>query len=81
MARSIVPHPFAAVETLLVGRRLTKHVSLALEDVMEVLPCLHALYLKDRPATYIERFTAVHWRSDPVTVTILAPEENVLTLA
>ena len=48
---------------------------------MEVLPCLHFLYLEDRPAAYIERFTTVHWCSDPVTVTILTPEENALTLA
>ena len=48
---------------------------------MEVLLYLHFLYLEDRPATYIEQFTTVHWRPDPVTVTILTPEENVLTLA
>jgi hypothetical protein len=66
--------PFVAVQTLRVGRRLTGHISLALEDVAEVtveevLPYLHSLYLEGQPATNVKRFTTARLRSDrPVTI-------------
>jgi len=72
--------PFVAVRTLRVCWQLAGHVAFALDDIAqaaaavvvageEVLPCLHALYLEDQPATAVERFAALRRRCGrPVTI-------------
>ena len=65
---------FPTTRTLYVSGKLARHVAHALEDitakmVVDVLPSLDFIYLVDKPASYIEKFSAVRRLSGhPVTV-------------
>jgi hypothetical protein len=53
--------PFIGVEKLRVSKQLAGHVALALEDitmenVAEMLPALHSLFLEDQPEASVERY-------------------------
>ena len=73
-------HQFSTMRTLHISWRLARHVTLALEDmtaemVAEAFPSLDLIYIKDQPASSVEKFVAARKLSGrPVTVLDLDAE-------